>query len=51
MFIRRMRLWFAGLIAFAIGFPFSEKAFGQEGDVVTSSIELGLAIADSADQS
>ena len=51
MRFRRTRLWIAGVVAFAFGFPLSEKAFAGLFDVVDSSIGLGLAIADSAGNS
>lgn len=39
----------AGLVALAMGFPLSEKALaGGTLDIVTSSFDLGFAIADSA---
>ncbi len=44
----RIRLWMAGLVAFAMGFPLSEEAMaGDTFDIITSSFDLGLAIADS----
>lgn len=48
MRISRTRLWAAGLVAFLLGFPFTEKVFAGAGDIVQSSLDLGLAIADSA---
>jgi len=48
MRFNRVRLWAAGLVAFLMGFPFSEKALAQTTDIIESSIALGLAIADSA---
>ena len=45
----RIKLWMAGVVAFALGFPLSEKAMASNGwDVVTSSFDLGFAIADIA---
>lgn len=44
----RIRLWMAGLAAWMVGVPLTQKAFGQVGDIVSSSIGLGLSIADSA---
>ncbi len=44
----RVRLWAAGLVAFLVGFPLSEKALAGVSDVFGSSLDLGLAIADSA---
>lgn len=44
----RIRLWMAGLVAFAIGFPLSEEALaGGTLDIITSSIDIGFSIADS----
>ena len=48
---KRMRLYTAGLVAFLLGFPLTEKAFGQAGDIIDAGIDLGLAIADSAGDS
>jgi hypothetical protein len=47
----RMRILAAGVIAFFIGVPLTEKAFGQAFDIVDASVRLGLAIADSAGNS
>ena len=47
----RMRLWVAGVVAFLMGFPFSEKVEAQVGDIFGASIGLGLAIADLAGNS
>jgi hypothetical protein len=50
--ISRIRLLLAGAIALLLGFPLSEKTFaGGVSDIVGSSINLGLAIADSAGDS
>ncbi|NOX58098.1 MAG: hypothetical protein GXP29_04475 [Planctomycetes bacterium] len=51
MRFRRTRLWVAGLVAFAFGFPLSEKAFAGFYNLIDSSIGLGLSIADSAGDS
>ncbi len=48
MGMTRMRLWLAGVVAFLIGVPLTEKAFGQTGGIVTSGIDLGLAIANAS---
>ena len=48
MRLTRIRLWIAGLVAFMLGFPLSEKAMAGAIDVVDASLGLGLAIADSA---
>ncbi len=48
----RLRLLAAGVIAYLIGVPLTERAFAQSGaDLVDASIGLGLAIADSAGNS
>ena len=51
MRITRIRLWTAGLVAFLLGFPMTERALAQSSDFIESSIGLGLAIADSAGDS
>jgi hypothetical protein len=48
MSLSRIRLWAAGLVAFLLGFPLSEKVMADALDVLDASIGLGLAIADSA---
>ena len=49
MRLRRVRLWAAGLVAFLMGIPFTERVLGGGAwDVFDSSLDLGLAIADSA---
>lgn len=48
MRLSRVRFWAAGLVAFLLGFPFSEKVFARTSDLIGSSIDLGLSIADSA---
>lgn len=48
MRLSRLRLWTAGLVAFLLGFPLSEKAMAGAFDVFDASLGLGLAIADSA---
>ena len=44
----RIRLWIAGLVAFLLGFPLSDKVLAGGFDIFDSSVGLGLAIADSA---
>ncbi len=44
----KLRLYAAGLAAFLIGVPLTEKAFGQAGDIIDASIGLAAAIIDSA---
>jgi len=51
MRLSRIRLWIAGLVAFLMGFPLSERVLADSYDIFTSSLDLGLAIADSAGQS
>ncbi len=46
--MRKTRFYLAGLVAFLLGMPLTEKAFAQGEDIVTSAIDLGLAIANSA---
>ncbi|HOO17922.1 MAG TPA: hypothetical protein PK920_13770 [Phycisphaerae bacterium] len=48
MRFKRLRVLAAGVAAFLVGVPLTERAFGQVFDIVEASIELGLAIADSA---
>lgn len=47
----RVRLWVAGFVAFLFGFPLTEKALAGAFDIFGSSLDLGLAIADSAGDS
>ncbi|MGD9715067.1 MAG: hypothetical protein AB7N71_05580 [Phycisphaerae bacterium] len=47
----RLRLWVAGLVAFIVGVPLSERAFAQTFDIIRSAFSLGLSIADSAGDS
>jgi hypothetical protein len=47
----KLRLYLAGLVAFLIGVPLSEKAFGQVGDIVSGSLILTEGIIDSAGRS
>ncbi len=49
--VSRLRTILAGLAAFLIGIPLTERAFGQTGDVIFSSLNLADAIADSAGDS
>ncbi len=44
----RLRLYMAGLVAFLMGVPLTEKAYGQVGDIVGGSLSLAGAIAESA---
>lgn len=47
----RIRLWTAGLIAFLVGVPLTERAMAQTFDIFRSALSLGLSIADSAGDS
>lgn len=47
----RWRLYAAGVLAFLLGIPLTERAFGQTGDIVRASFSLARAIADSAGDS
>lgn len=51
MRFKRIRLWVAGLVAFLLGFPLSDKVLAGAGDIFDASVGLGLAIADSAGSS
>ncbi len=48
MRLSKLRIYTAGLLAFLIGVPLTEKAFGQAGDIVSASLGLAGAIASSA---
>ena len=48
MRLSRLRLWTAGVVAFFLGFPLSDKVLAGAEDIIDSSVGLGLAIADSA---
>lgn len=49
MRLGRMRLWAAGIVAFLMGVPLTEKALaGGTFDAVTSGFDLAFALADSA---
>lgn len=47
----RIRIWAAGLVAWFIGVPLTEKAMAQAGDIVRASFGLAGAIGDSAGNS
>ncbi len=49
--MEKFRTYLAGLAAFLIGVPLTEKAFGQVGGVIFSSIDLAASIAESSDGS
>jgi hypothetical protein len=46
MFSKKWRIYLAGLVAFLIGFPLTERAFGGVTDIITSGFDLGFSIAD-----
>lgn len=49
MRISKLRYYAAGLVAFLIGMPLTEKAFAQTaGDIVAASLSLADAIGASA---
>lgn len=48
MRLSKLRFYLAGLVAFLIGVPLTEQAFGQAGPIVGGSFGLAGAIADSA---
>ena len=45
------RVLAAGALAFFIGVPLTEKAFGQVGDIVWGSIDLTLGLLEASDGS
>lgn len=51
MSLKKLRLYTAGLVAFLIGIPLTEQAFGQTGDIISASFDLAGAIADSVGRS
>ena len=51
MKISKLRFYVAGVVAFLIGVPLTERAFGQTGDIISASLDLAGAIASSAGQS
>ena len=48
MRVGKLRIYAAGLLAFLIGVPLTEKAFGQAEDIFSYSVGLAQAIAASA---
>ena len=48
MIPQRLRLFVAGLVAFLVGMPLTEKAFGYAYDITVSAIDLGLSLADAS---
>ena len=49
MIPQRLRFYMAGLVAFLVGMPLTEKAFGYVNDIAGSAIDLGLSIASLSD--
>ena len=49
MIPRKLRIYMAGLVAFLIGMPLTERAFGYINDIAGSAIDLGLSIASLSD--
>ncbi len=45
------RLYMAGLVAFLLGVPLTEKAFGRTEDIVWAAFDLAAVIADASDGS
>ncbi len=49
MVVNRMRLFIAGMVAFLIGVPLTERVFAADGwDITWSALDLGFAIADAS---
>lgn len=51
MSVKKLRLYAAGLLAFLVGVPLTERALAQTEDIIYSSLGLAAAIVDSAGQS
>lgn len=51
MNMKKLRLYVPGLLAFLIGIPLTEQAFGQAGSIISASFDLAGAIASSAGRS
>lgn len=51
MGLRKWRLYAAGVLAFLLGIPLTERAYGQVDDIVRASAALAQAIAESAGDS
>lgn len=51
MRLSRLRVYAAGLVAFLLGLPLTQKAFGQADDIIRASFNLADAIIDSAGDS
>jgi hypothetical protein len=51
MKLHKIRLYVAGLFAFLIGVPLTERAFAGTGDIIDASVGLAGAIVDSAQYS
>lgn len=51
MRVNRFRLYMAGLVAFLIGMPLTQKAYGSAIDIFDAALYLGLSIARASDAS
>jgi hypothetical protein len=51
MRMSKWRLYAAGVLAFVLGVPLTERAFGQTGDIINAAIDLTDAIIASAGRS
>ncbi len=53
MKIKKLQLWMAGLVAFLVGMPLTEEAYGQDtSDIIDATGDLiSIAIAASANGS
>ena len=51
MIPKRLRIYLAGLVAFMVGIPLTEKAFGVVDDIAWEGLDLGLAIANASEGS
>lgn len=48
MRLKKLRLYLAGLVAFLLGVPLTERALGGTGDIIDASLDLAAAITDTA---
>jgi len=48
MLLGKFRLYMAGLVAFLVGVPLTEKAFGYVEDIVFSATDLASSIANAS---
>ena len=51
MIPKRLRIYLAGMVAFLVGMPLTEKAFGETYDIAWEGLDLGLAIANASEGS